>query len=75
MRIEYDRDACHGWFQCIQHWDAFEMNPVEGVAELDGAEESENGTLVREVPEGLEENAVAAADVCPVDAIVIHDDE
>lgn len=72
MQVEYDRDACHGWFQCIQHWDAFEMNPAEGVAEFPIGEESAEDLLVADVPEGKESEAKAAAEACPVDAIVVH---
>lgn len=74
MKVEYDRVACNAWFQCVQEWDAFEMNMAEGKAEFEGAEETEDGLFVREVPEGAEEKAKAAAETCPVDAIVVYED-
>lgn len=75
MKIEYDKSACHGWFQCIQQWDAFEMNPAEGVAEFSIGEETENGVLVADVPADREEEAKAAAEACPVDAIAVYSDD
>lgn len=74
MRIEYDRLVCAGWFQCVQEWDAFDMNPVEGKADLDGAKETEKNVFVREIPAGAEKEAKAAAESCPVDAITVYDD-
>lgn len=75
MKVEYDRSACHGWFQCIQQWDAFEMNPAEGVAEFPTGEEAEDGSLVADVPEENESDAKAAAEACPVDAISVYSDD
>lgn len=75
MKIEYDRSACHGWFQCIQQWDTFEMNPAEGVADFPIGEEIDDGLLVADIPEGQEEEAKAAAEACPVDAIVVYSDD
>lgn len=75
MKVEYDRVACGGWFQCVQKWDAFDMDVVEGKADLQDAEEVEDGLFVREVPVDAEEEVVVAAESCPVDAIVVIDDE
>lgn len=75
MKVEYDRSSCDGWFQCVQQWDAFDMNVVEGKADLIDGEEDEDGRLVREVPEEAEEDAVAAAESCPVDVIVVYDED
>jgi ferredoxin len=74
MRVEYDRTACTGWFQCIQEWDALSMNMAEGKADFDGAEERESGVFVRDVPEDAEAAAKAAAESCPVDAIAVYED-
>lgn len=74
MRIEYDRLACAGWFQCVQEWEAFDMNMAEGKADLDGAEEPETDVFVREVPKDAETAAKAAAESCPVDAITVYED-
>lgn len=75
MKVEYDRVACAGWFQCVQEWDAFDMNMLEGKAELEGGEEVDNGVFAVEVPDGAEAAAKAAAESCPVDAIAVYDDE
>jgi ferredoxin len=74
MRVEYDRSACSGWFQCVQEWDAFSMNVAAGKADFEGAEENDAGVMVRDVPEGAEEEAKAAAEECPVDAIIVYED-
>jgi ferredoxin len=75
MKIEYDKLACDGWFQCVQEWDAFEMKIQDGVAELAGSEEIEDNVFVREVPEDAEEKAIAAAESCPVNAIKIFEND
>lgn len=74
MEVEYDRAACNGWFQCVQEWDAFDINMQEDKAELSGASESEDGVYVRQVPADAEAEAKAAAEACPVDAIVVFED-
>lgn len=74
MKVEYDRQACTGWFQCVQHWDAFDMDMIQGKADLADAEEV-SGLFVRDVPEDAEEDAIAAAEACPVNAISVYDDE
>jgi ferredoxin len=73
MKVEYDRNACTGWFQCVQKWDALSMNVAEGKADFEGAEEDEDGLLVRDVPEDAEDAATEAAEACPVDAIVVYE--
>lgn len=75
MKVEYRYRVCAGWFQCVQDWDAFEMNMMDGKAELAGSEEVEEDVYVREVPADSEEDAIAAAESCPVDAIIVYDDE
>lgn len=75
MKVKYDKSACHGWFQCIQHWDALEMNAPEGVADFPMGEETEGGVLVADVPDDQEAEAKAAAEACPVDAIVVYSDD
>lgn len=75
MRIEYNRLACTGWFQCVQEWDAFEMNMAAGKANLDGGAETDDSVFVREVSEDEEAHARAAAEACPEDAIVLYDDD
>jgi ferredoxin len=74
MKIEYHRRACSGWFQCVQEWDAFSMNVIDGKAEFENAEEADPGVMVRDVPKGEEEAAKAAAESCPVDAIIVYED-
>lgn len=73
MRIEYDRNACDAWFQCVQEWDAFEMNVFEGKADLEDGEEEEEGIYVREVPEPATEDAKEAAKACPIEAIQVFE--
>lgn len=75
MKVEYRYDVCAGWFQCVQDWDAFEMNMIDGKAELADSEEVEDGVFARQVPDGSEEDAKAAAESCPVDAIILYDED
>ncbi|ELZ95271.1 ferredoxin [Haloferax mucosum ATCC BAA-1512] len=75
MKVEYDRDTCTGIFQCVDEWEAFTKNLDDGKADLEDAEEVEDGTFVREVPEDAEFDAKFAARVCPVEAIRIIDDD
>jgi ferredoxin len=73
MRIEFDRDTCIGMFQCVAEFDAFQKNPDEGKADLDGAEAVAEDLYVLEVPEDAELDAEMAARACPVDAITLYD--
>ena len=75
MRIEYDRETCIGMFQCVDEWAGFEKDMDAGKAVLLEAEERDDGTFVRAVPEGEEFEAEMAARVCPVDAIAVYDDD
>ncbi len=75
MKIEYDRDTCIGMFQCVDEWDAFEKNMDDGKADLEDAEEVDDGVFVLEVPEDAEFDAEFAARVCPVEAITLYDDD
>lgn len=75
MHIEYNRNACSGWFQCVQKWDAFEMNVSAEKADLEDAEERDNGVFVREIPENRESEAMSAAETCPVNAIIVFDED
>ena len=75
MRVEYDRDICIGMFQCVAEWDAFERDEDAGKADLADSEETEEDVFVREVPEDAELDAKFAARSCPVDAIVVYDDD
>ena len=75
MRIEFDRDTCIGMYQCVDEWERFEKDMDAGKAELVEGEESEEDVFVLEVPDGEEFDAEMAARVCPVDAIVLYDDD
>ncbi|WP_336325595.1 ferredoxin [Halovenus sp. HT40] len=75
MRIEFDRDTCIGMFQCTAEWDAFERDEDDGKADLADSEETDEDLFVREVPEGEELDAKFAARSCPVDAIVVYDED
>ena len=75
MRIEYDWDTCIGMFQCVAEWDAFEKDSDAGKADLADSEETDDDVFVREVPADAELDAKFAARSCPVDAIVIYDDD
>ena len=75
MRVEYDRDTCIGMFQCTAEWDAFERDEDDGKADLAESEEESEDVFVREVPAGEELDAKFAARACPVDAIVVYDDD
>lgn len=74
MRVEYNRRACTGWFQCVQKWDALEMNMMAGKADLPSGEETEDEVFVVEVDGAEAEAAIDAAEACPVDAIAVYDD-
>ncbi|MFB6172036.1 MAG: ferredoxin [Haloarculaceae archaeon] len=75
MRIEFDRDTCIGMYQCVAEWDAFSENRDAGKADLADSEEVEPNQFVREVPADEELDAKFAARACPVDAIVVYDDD
>ncbi|WP_256391425.1 ferredoxin [Natronoarchaeum rubrum] len=75
MKVEFDRDTCIGMFQCVAEWDAFEKNEDAGKADLADSEETDDDVFVREVPADAELDAKFAARSCPVDAIVIYDDD
>jgi ferredoxin len=75
MKVEFDRDTCIGMFQCVEEWDAFERDEDDGKADLADSEEAEADLFVREVPDGEELDAKFAARACPVDAIVVYDDD
>lgn len=75
MRVEFDRDTCIGMFQCTAEWEAFERDEDDGKADLAASEETAEDQFVREVPEGEELDAKFAARSCPVDAIVVYDDD
>lgn len=75
MRVEFDREACEGWFDCAQEWDGFEMQLSEGKADLQNSTEVDDDVFVREIPSDMEDEAKSAAEVCPEDAITIYDDD
>jgi len=75
MKVEFDRDTCIGMFQCVAEWDAFEKGSDAGKADLADSEETDDDVFVREVPADAELDAKFAARSCPVDAIVIYDDD
>jgi len=75
MHVEFDRDTCIGMFQCVEEWDAFERDEDAGKAVLAESTETEPDLFARGVPEGAELDAKFAARTCPVDAIVVYDDE
>jgi ferredoxin len=75
MHVEFDRDTCIGMFQCVAEWDAFEKDTDAGKAILAESEESEEDVFVREIPADAELDAKFAARACPVDAIVVYDDD
>ncbi|GGN05203.1 ferredoxin [Halarchaeum nitratireducens] len=76
MRIEFDRDACIGMFQCVVEWEAgFEEDRDTGKAVLVDGENVEGGVYARDVPEDAELDAKFAARACPVDAISVYDDD
>jgi ferredoxin len=62
-------------FQCVAEWDAFEKDEDAGKATLDGSSEIDDDIFAREVPEDAELDAKFAARTCPVDAIVVYDDD
>ncbi|SNZ14940.1 ferredoxin [Natronoarchaeum philippinense] len=75
MKVEFDRDTCIGMFQCVAEWDAFEKDEDAGKANLADSEETDDDVFVREVPDDAELDAKFAARSCPVDAIVVYDDD
>lgn len=75
MRVEFDRDTCIGMFQCVAEWDGFERDESAGKAILVDGEETDDDVFSREVPDGQETDAKFAARACPVDAIVVFDED
>lgn len=75
MKIEFDRDTCIGMYQCVDEWDGFEKDMDEGKATLVDGSIGNDGHFVREVPTDEEFDAEMAARVCPVDAIILYDDD
>ncbi|GAD53151.1 ferredoxin [Halarchaeum acidiphilum MH1-52-1] len=76
MRVEFDRDACIGMYQCVTEWEAgFEADRDAGKAILTDGEETADGVFVRDVPADAELDAKFAARACPVDAIRVYDDD
>lgn len=74
VKVEFNRAACAGWFQCVQEWDAFDMNMMAGKADLTDCEEVDDDVFVRDVPEDQQAAAKRAAECCPVDAIRVYVD-
>jgi ferredoxin len=62
-------------FQCVAEWDAFEEDEDAGKAVLADSSEVEPDVFERAVPEDAELDAKFAARTCPVDAIVVYDDD
>ncbi|GAA0295933.1 ferredoxin [Halarchaeum salinum] len=76
MRVEFDRDACIGMYQCVVEWeDGFEEDRDSGKAILIDGEEDTEDVYVRDVPVDAELDAKFAARACPVDAISVYDDD
>jgi ferredoxin len=75
MRVEFDRETCIGMFQCVAEWDAFQRDEDAGKAVLSDSEEIESDRFARDVPEDAQLDAKFAARTCPVDAIVVYDDD
>lgn len=62
MRVRVDEDACVGDGSCVSICpEVFEMEGDVAKAKME------------EVPEGLQESCREAADVCPVEAIIIEE--
>lgn len=74
MRIEFDRDACIGMYQCVDEWEGFEKDMDAGKATLLEGEEADEDVFVRTVPDDEEFDAEMAGRVCPVDAITVYDE-
>ena len=63
MKIEIDLNKCQGYAQCVAEApEIFTLN-ADGLAEV----------LSASVTSGDEKYAVAAADLCPMQAIIISD--
>lgn len=75
MKVEFDRDACEGWFMCVEHMDDFEMNISEGKADLVGSEETGESVFSLELSEANRDDAVDAAQACPENAIRVYQDD
>ncbi len=75
MKVEFDEDTCIGMYQCVVEWEGFEKDKESGKAVLVDGEETDEGVFVREIPEEAELDAKFAARTCPVDAIVLYDDD
>lgn len=74
VKVEFNRAACAGWFQCVQEWDAFKMDMMAGKADLEESDEVDDDVFVRDVPVEYQAAAKQAAECCPVDAIRVYVD-
>lgn len=74
-RIVYDRTGCIGAATC-EALDPADFEMVEdGLADLKDGEEVREGIWEKEVPEEREDDALQAAESCPVNVIKIVDTE
>lgn len=74
MHIEFDKKKCIGSGACVaQSPFYFQLRKDEGKAELQHVQQQQqDDVFIAEVEEGREQEAIAAAESCPVNAIKVH---
>lgn len=73
-KIVYDRESCSGFFSCVKVSDDFIEGDEDKSILVDGTETSED-LFEKEIGEDQLEDAIEAANVCPVDVIKVLDDD
>ncbi len=73
-KIVYDRQSCSGFFSCVKVSDDFIEGDEDKSVLVDGTETSED-LFEKEIGEDRLEDAIEAANVCPVDVIKVLDDD
>lgn len=73
-KIVFDRESCSGFFSCVKVSKAFEEGE-DDKSILVGATEVGQDLFEKEIGQEQLEDAIEAANVCPVDVIKVLDDD
>ena len=71
-QVRLDRDRCEGIFACLVRDDRF-VEASDGLATIEGTDESDDDTLTATFADDRFEDARTAARACPVDAIEVRE--
>lgn len=73
MKLEFDKKKCIGSGACVaQSPFYFQLRKDEGKAVLQHAQQQDGDVFIADVEGGREEEAINAAEACPVNAIKVH---